>query len=131
MAQDFELATLRVALAHLPELPEDVFLTVNVSPATAILPEVHRLLTDQAPDRMVVELTEHAVVLDYPLLHGALEWLREHGVRLAIDDAGAGYASLRHVVNLRPNIIKLDLDLTRGIDGDLTRRALTSALPLF
>ncbi|MDQ1700877.1 MAG: hypothetical protein QOF57_129, partial [Frankiaceae bacterium] len=51
--------------------------------------------------------------------------------RLAVDDAGAGFASFRHVVQLRPDQIKLDRDLVSGIDTDPARRALASAVVLF
>ena len=50
---------------------------------------------------------------------------------MAIDDAGAGYASMRHILNIEPNLVKLDISLTRGIDRDRKRRALASALIAF
>lgn len=131
LAEELELAAVDAALAELPELPGDVYLALNVSPSTMILPQLRTMLKEHAPGRIVLELTEHAVVPDYQLLHRALARLRKDGVRLAVDDAGAGYATLRHILNLRPDIIKLDLELTRGIDGDLTRRALASALLAF
>jgi EAL domain-containing protein (putative c-di-GMP-specific phosphodiesterase class I) len=49
-------------------------------------------------------------------------------VKIAVDDAGSGYASMRHVLNIIPNFIKLDVSLTRNIDSDRMRRALASAL---
>ena len=76
----------------------------------------------------MLELTEHAGIADYNELAEALAPLRESGVRLSVDDAGAGFASLRHILNLRPDIIKLDIGLIRGIDADPARRALASAL---
>jgi predicted signal transduction protein with EAL and GGDEF domain len=57
--------------------------------------------------------------------------LRALGVRIAIDDAGAGYASMRHILSIEPDLIKLDMSLTRGIDQDRKRRALASALIAF
>jgi EAL domain-containing protein (putative c-di-GMP-specific phosphodiesterase class I) len=80
---------------------------------------------------MVVEITEHEAIEDYEVLAAALEGLRSHGVRVAIDDAGAGFASLRHTLMLRPDIVKVDTSLTRGIDGDRAKRALTSSLVSF
>ena len=54
--------------------------------------------------------------------------LTDRGVRLAIDDAGAGFSSFRHIVHLKPDIIKLDISLTRDIDVDLHRQSLASTL---
>ena len=79
----------------------------------------------------MLELTEHDRIDDYELFGQAASELRSHGVRLAVDDAGAGFSSFRHILNLRPDIIKLDIGLTRGIDGDPARRALGSAMLAF
>ena len=82
-------------------------------------------------ERIVVEMTEHAPVGDYDGLNTALQPLRDAGARVAVDDAGAGFASLRHILLLAPDIIKLDISLTRGIDSDRSRRALSYALVAF
>src|SRR6478736_422806 len=81
--------------------------------------------------RVVLEITEHSAVVDYEVLLKALAPLRARGVRLAIDDAGAGYASMRHILNLKPDVIKLDISLTRHIDTDANRRALAKGLIAF
>jgi len=88
-------------------------------------------LLDEQPTRTVVELTEHAEVADYDVLHSALLTLRSQGLRLAIDDAGAGYSSLRHILNLNPDIIKADGSLTAQVDRDRGARAMTVALVSF
>src|SRR5207302_1055710 len=80
---------------------------------------------------LVIEITEHAPVEDYDGLNEALRSFRERGGRLAVDDAGAGFSSLRHILRLVPDFIKLDGALTRGIDTDRTRRALGAALISF
>ena len=85
----------------------------------------------QPAERLVLEITEHAEVADYDALLGALRPLLDRGMRLAVDDTGAGYSSLQHIVRLRPNLIKLDMDLTRDVDTDPARRALTAALTTF
>src|SRR5437588_350592 len=79
-------------------------------------------------DRLVVEITEHAKVEDYEALAHSLRTVRSRGARLAIDDAGAGFASLRHILLLAPEVIKLDISLTRDVHSDRARRALASAL---
>jgi len=89
------------------------------------------LLERADPSRIVVEVTEHAPVADYDELREALSGLRERGVRLAIDDAGAGFASLRHIIRLDPDLIKLDITLTRQIETDPVRQALAVALVSF
>lgn len=128
---ELELAAVRAALSELPSLPAASYLSINLSAEAVLDPATMQLLTSAAPERLVVELTEHAAVEDYPVLVRALDKIRGAGVRLAVDDAGAGFASLRHILRLRPDIIKFDLELTRGIDGDPARRALAYALGMF
>ena len=81
--------------------------------------------------RIALELTEHARVDDYEGLSRVLTPLRDQGMQLAVDDAGAGFASLRHILQLQPDIIKLDMTLTRHVDADGARRALAAALITF
>jgi EAL domain-containing protein (putative c-di-GMP-specific phosphodiesterase class I) len=126
-----ELAAVRKALADLPRVPADLYLAVNASPETILSSELAGMLENASAKRIILELTEHAHVDDYARLLGALQPLRQRGIRLAVDDAGAGYASLQHVLHLQPDLIKLDMGLTRNIDIDLPRRALASALISF
>jgi EAL domain-containing protein (putative c-di-GMP-specific phosphodiesterase class I) len=79
-------------------------------------------------ERLIVEITEHSTVDYYDELLAVLAPLRERGLRLAVDDAGAGYSSLRHILNMRPDFIKLDITLTQNIDLDPARKALAQAL---
>ncbi|GAW40631.1 Phytochrome-like protein cph2 [Brevundimonas sp. SH203] len=106
-------------------------LKVNVSPQTMMDDDVASVLAAAPATRLVLEITEHEHVEDYPALLQALEPLRERGVRVAVDDAGAGYASLRHILNLRPDIIKLDISLTQSINTDPLKHALARALISF
>jgi EAL domain-containing protein (putative c-di-GMP-specific phosphodiesterase class I) len=125
-----ELATIERAVALLPQLPETAYLSLNCSHRTMATEELWSLLADQAK-RIVVEITEHEPVEDYDDLAASLQPLRDLGVRIAIDDAGAGYASLRHTLSLAPDIVKVDISITRSIDMDRGRRALASALISF
>jgi EAL domain-containing protein (putative c-di-GMP-specific phosphodiesterase class I)/AmiR/NasT family two-component response regulator len=125
-----EMMAIESAMAGLPNLPDGAYLSVNCSPRAAMSPELATLV-DRNASRMVIEITEHEAIEDYGVLAAKLEGLREHGVRVAIDDAGAGFASLRHTLLLRPDILKVDTSLTRNIDGDRAKRALTSALVSF
>ncbi|MGE5225866.1 MAG: EAL domain-containing protein [Planctomycetaceae bacterium] len=125
-----ELATIRQALAALERIPEGAYLSLNTSHRAAASADLLLVLAPVA-DRIVVEITEHEPVDDYDELSVALAGLRAMGVRVAIDDAGAGFASLRHTLLLSPDIVKVDISLTRDIDADRGRRALASALISF
>jgi EAL domain-containing protein (putative c-di-GMP-specific phosphodiesterase class I) len=127
LGAELELAAIRAALERLDEFPSDVALAINASPTTALDPRFCELLLDVA-DRLVIEITEHAQVDDYEALRGALAPLRERGAQLAIDDVGAGFANLRHILWLAPDIVKLDLSLTQEIARDPAREALASSL---
>ena len=124
---ELELAAMRAALLRLEDFPADVAIALNVSPATALDPRFCELLVDVA-ERVVIEITEHAQVDDYDALRDALAPLRERGAQLAIDDVGAGFANLRHILRLAPDIVKLDLSLTQEIARDPAREALASSL---
>lgn len=126
-----ELAAIRAALGALGSLPEHLHLAMNASVETIMSREFTEVMKALPPDRIVIEITEHTDVDDYENVLRALQPLRQRGIRLAIDDAGAGYSSLRHILNLRPDYIKLDMDLIRHIDIDPARRALASALIAF
>lgn len=131
MGVELELATLERALQASTDLPAGVALSVNSSPEALNDPRLLALL-DQHPDRLLIaEVTEHAVVDDYHQLETALVELRRRGIRIAVDDAGAGFASLRHIVRLAPDIIKLDQSLTQHLGDDPVRRALAAALVQF
>jgi PAS domain S-box-containing protein len=131
-AKELDELTFTAALHHFEGLPESVYLSVNASPELLVDAAFRqRLVESGAPlDRLFVEITEHARVADYPALNVAVASLREAGVRFAIDDTGAGYASLNHVLQLRPETIKLDRALIDGVDTDPARRSLVTALVL-
>ena len=117
------MAAVRAGLKALAGLPKPLFLTVNVSPTTLASTGFRRLLEQSDGERIVVEITEHAPVEDYARLAETLAPLRAQGLRLAVDDAGAGFASLRHIVQLAPDIVKAAIDgrLPQGLG--LTRLA--------
>lgn len=129
---ELELLALRRALELAPHLPAGVYLSLNASPRSVTDPQLAELLLGgPLPlSRVVLELTEHEEVLRYEALTDVLTPLREAGLRLAVDDVGAGYASFRHVLRLRPDIIKLDRSLVRGIDADGGSRAVVTAIAL-
>jgi EAL domain-containing protein (putative c-di-GMP-specific phosphodiesterase class I) len=130
LGEDLELTAIRMALRSLDCVPPDAHLAVNTSHRTAMSPRLLDVLSQVDASRIVVEITEHEQADDYEAFRRSLEALRRRGVRVAIDDAGAGF-SLRHALALDPHILKLDISLTRDIDNDRARRALASALVRF
>jgi EAL domain-containing protein (putative c-di-GMP-specific phosphodiesterase class I)/DNA-binding NarL/FixJ family response regulator len=125
---ELELYAIRMAYERSRLLPQDSFMAVNVSPITALRPDLLELLDCAHVDHVVLEVTEHAPVEDYPRFRVAVRRMREHGARLAIDDAGAGFASLRHILELNAELIKLDGSLTHSLESDPRRRSLAAAL---
>lgn len=129
--EDLELATAVAVLDLLDAVPPTVALCVNLGPQTLLTDRLTTLLQGRDLSRVVLEITEHAPVQDYDALSAALRPYRAAGLRLAVDDAGAGYASLRHVLAMEPDLLKIDMALTRGADTDVARRTLLTALAGF
>lgn len=130
---ELDCLAIRAALSSATRLPKDAYVSVNTTPETLRSGRLEELVrTAPVPgQRIVVEITEHVSVEDYQALHQPLHVLRELGVRFAVDDAGSGFASFRHILRLEPQFIKLDRDLIRGIDADPARRALAAAVVMF
>lgn len=127
---DLELAAVEQAFGAFPYLQPGQYLSVNVSPATILSGRLGPLVESAGGRELVLEVTEHHRVDDYHALAQALDRLRPHA-RIAIDDVGAGYAGLRHIVTLRPDILKLDISLTRDVDRDPAKRAMAVAMGSF
>ncbi|MGH2635988.1 MAG: EAL domain-containing protein [Actinomycetota bacterium] len=127
---DLEMTAVDVVLSLIADVPDDCYLGVNVSPETASSAAFLERVDGSIAHRLVIELSERAS-LDGQELNGALGELRDRGVRLALDDAWARYSSLSHIVRLAPDIIKLDMSITRDIASDPTRQALVTALLSF
>ena len=126
---ELELKAIQLALLVMPNLCEGLDLSINASPETILDPSFEALLsTLSSVEHLVLEITEHAAVEKYEEIAQRLKPYRDRGLQLAVDDAGAGYASFRHILNLEPDRIKLDMSLTRDIDIDPARRALAAAL---
>ena len=130
MGLQLELVTLQTAFEAASALSPSRWLHVNVSPEFVLeRTELRRLLT-ASHSRVVLEVTEHAVVRDYAEFRAAIE-STGCPVRLAVDDAGAGFSSLRHILELRPAFVKLDISLVRGIDADPAKQALVAGMRFF
>jgi EAL domain-containing protein (putative c-di-GMP-specific phosphodiesterase class I) len=127
---ELELVTLDAAVEAAERIPSALWLTLNVSPEVIESGDRLARILRRSTHQLVLELTEHVAVADYGRLRRAL---RDLGVpfRIAVDDAGAGYASMMHVVELGPSLVKLDLSLVRGIDADPVRQALIAGMRFF
>lgn len=123
---ELEAACIEAAVRAARGLPPDAWLSLNASASMLVSPRLVRLL--RRTDRQVVlELTEHEPVTDYRAVRAALADVGG-SARLAVDDAGAGFASLRHLAELRPAIVKLDRDLIHHLEADPTRQAIIAGL---
>ncbi len=128
LLQPLELHAVAAALTQLPLLPEAGFLAVNISPPTAASKAFGEMVSGVPPDRLVLEITEHAVVENYRQFAAAIEYLRSFGVRIALDDAGGSPdVGLQHLIYLKPDILKIDVTVVRGIVADEMRQAVAAA----
>jgi EAL domain-containing protein (putative c-di-GMP-specific phosphodiesterase class I) len=124
-----ELLALRRAADHLAAV--DGYVAMNISPATLLLPEFTALMRSLPLERVLLELSEHDQVADYAVLAAVLAPLRADGLRLAIDDVGAGYSSLRHIVLTAPDVLKMDRSVVSGVDADPVLAKLVASLVEF
>jgi EAL domain-containing protein (putative c-di-GMP-specific phosphodiesterase class I)/DNA-binding response OmpR family regulator len=130
LGDEFEVAAIVKAISESTRLPDGVFLSLNVSPAVALAStERLRVALEGVRRQIVLELTEHVPIGDYTELRTAIENMGP--VQVAVDDAGAGYASLRHILELRPTFAKLDISLVRGIDRDELRQAMAAGIQYY
>ncbi|MCU1573064.1 MAG: diguanylate phosphodiesterase [Micrococcaceae bacterium] len=131
-SEELEAAALRTALAARPALPPNCFLTLNVSPELLTSEIIRNIWREEGNlGGLIVELTEQTPIDSYLDLEPDLNQLRAAGALIAVDDAGAGYAGLRHLLSLRPSMIKIDRDLVQDVDRDEAKRALIEMLGTF
>lgn len=128
---ELELAAAKKALKQFQRIPSEAFVSINVSPSTLASEEFAEVFGVIPPNRLALEVTETAVIENYDVLRKLLQPFREGGAKLVCDDAGSGFASLRHILQLAPDIIKLDVTVTRGILADPSDRAMATALISF
>ena len=126
IGHELELLALAGAAEHLVRVPG--YVAMNISPSTLLTRAATELLSALPLDRILLELSEHDQVEDYDALHAVLAPLRARGMRLAIDDVGAGFSSLRHIVLTRPDVLKIDRTLVDGISDDEILNTLVHSL---
>jgi PAS domain S-box-containing protein len=127
---ELEVACLAAAITASDALAPGTWLSLNASPDLILELSTLRSLIEAQSRQIVLEITEHVAIADYAALRAALVRLGPT-VSLAVDDAGSGFASLHHVVELSPRFLKLDISLVRNVDGDLTRQAMIAGLAQF
>ena len=127
---DLEIATLAAAVRGASVLPATAYLSLNVSPELACHPSGVAAALAGVDREIVLEVTEHAAVADYADLRNVLSGFGDH-VRIAVDDAGAGFAGLQHILEIGPDLVKLDIGLVRGVNQDPARRALIGGMVAF
>ena len=127
LGQELELTAIRCALDSIAHIPDGFYATLNASPGTVASGAVRELLEQSEAKNIVVEVTENCQVEDFDALAREIAAIKAFA-KVAIDDVGTGYAGLRHIVDLQPDILKMDMVLTRGIEADPARKAMTAAL---
>ena len=133
LGPDLEFAALQASLVAAEQLPENVYVALNLSPATCLDPRLRAFVEQShlAVDRIVIELTERLAEDEYGPVVAALAPLRMRGLRVAVDGAGAGFGSMSQVTHLSPDIVKLDRSLIAGIDQGAGQKTLGAAMVEF
>ncbi|BEP12422.1 hypothetical protein acdb102_07330 [Acidothermaceae bacterium B102] len=129
LGHDLELLALAGAAEHVASVSG--YVAMNISPSTLMTPSATAFISGLPLDRILLELSEHDQVEDYDALHAVLAPLRALGMRLAIDDVGAGFSSLRHIVLTRPDVLKIDRTLVDGVSTDEILTTLVHSLADF
>jgi EAL domain-containing protein (putative c-di-GMP-specific phosphodiesterase class I) len=128
---ELEHKVIEQALSSFSELPSSISVACNVTSNILLQGRLDKAFAGIDPGRIVLEINEHMSIRQYDEIARVLGPLREEGLRIAVDDAGRGIEGFRHILNLRPNIIKLDRALVQQIDTDPARRALVGAVVQF
>lgn len=130
LGNQLEMTAVRCALETVGTVPEGVYAAINASPATIVSGELRHVLEQSGAKDLVIEVTEHQEVSDFQALSREIAALKPFA-RIAIDDVGTGYAGLRHLIELQPDVLKMDMVLTRHCDTDPARRAIAAAMVQF
>lgn len=128
---DLEIKAIKLALKELMSLPCNIYLSINSSAETILSSQFSAALEGLSLEKIVLEITEHQSIEQYESINEALKPLRKNGLKLAVDDAGAGFASFRHILALEPEYIKIDISIIRNIHLDPAKQSLTKAFIAF
>lgn len=125
------MRAVRMALEAFDHIPEPLRLNVNVSPTTLCSPDFFYAIARVPPDRLVVEVTEHAAIDDYGELQTASARLAAAGIWLAIDDVGMGFSGLNRILQSAPRELKLDAAVIRDVHASVVKQALIESFCIF
>lgn len=128
---ELEMRAVRMALGAFDHIPESLRLNVNVSPTTLCSRDFFDAIARVSPERLVVEVTEHAAIDDYGELQTASARLAAAGIRLAIDDVGMGFSGLNRILQSSPRELKLDAAVIRDVHAGLVKQALIESFCIF
>ena len=129
LSVELEGAALRAALQH-DDRPAGTYLSLNCSPSAISSGRIRSILPENLSE-IVIEITEHELASEDGALEQGLIELRNRGARIAVDDAGAGYAGLNQVMRVQPDLIKLDRSLIERVHADSAKAALIEFFVLF
>jgi len=110
--------------------PPGTLLSVNLDPSALATPAIDAALPQDLTG-ILLEITEQELIADHERLNLELSALRSRGALIALDDTGAGYAGLQHMIVLRPEVIKVDRALVENIDTDSGKLALLDSFTTF
>jgi PAS domain S-box-containing protein len=125
LQEELDVACAKRAIAAARTLDPGLWLSINLSPSTLIEGHAHDLVSGSARP-IAFEITEHVKIDDYDQLRRAVR--EAGGSDIFVDDAGAGYAGLQHILQLNPDLVKLDISMVHGVDVDIARQALVSGM---
>jgi EAL domain-containing protein (putative c-di-GMP-specific phosphodiesterase class I) len=131
LTTDLETKAIKLAVQEINKFSDQIYLSINCSAETILSNKFIDALIEHPLNQIVLEITEHQSIEQYESINEALKPLRTKGLQLAVDDAGAGYASFRHILALAPEYIKVDLSIIRDIHLDLAKQSLTKAFTAF
>lgn len=123
-----EMLAIKNAVTNIAKFNNSTYIAINCSPSHILSGALENTLQNIDCTRLVLEITEHSPISDYEKMRTALRPLRNKGLRLAIDDVGAGFSSFQHILELEADIIKLDISLTQNINTDDRKFLLAKAL---
>ena len=135
---ELELLCRTMALETVGRLEKDFRLFLNVNPNVLHDPEFRKGLTREAlekysvdPENIIFEITEREAVVNIADFINTVQHYKTQNYKIAIDDAGAGYSGLNMISDIHPHYIKLDMNLIRDIDKDVTRQSLIASMSEF
>ncbi|MFT6371530.1 MAG: EAL domain-containing protein (putative c-di-GMP-specific phosphodiesterase class I) [Gammaproteobacteria bacterium] len=128
LGEELEILAIQNTIAGIGEFKEDIYISINTSPKHVLNGAIAHVLDGVDLKRIVLEVTEHEPISNYSDFRKALDPLRKQGLQLAIDDAGSGYSSFKHILELEADIIKLDINLIQNINSSHKKYLLATAL---